>query len=57
MLFKHNGKKHFNIILEDEEPVGDINSIFVSYKPVDALFQQYAFMYKFHYHGRLSLDS
>ena len=34
-----------------------INSIFVSYKPVDALFQQYTFMYKFHYHGRLSLDS
>lgn len=27
MLFKHNGKKHFNITLEDEEPVGDINSI------------------------------
>lgn len=26
MLFKHNGK-HFNITLEDEEPVVDINSI------------------------------
>lgn len=27
MLFKHNGKKHFNITLEDADPVGDINSI------------------------------
>ena len=27
MLFKHNGKKHFDITLEDAEHVGDINSI------------------------------
>lgn len=26
MLFKHNGKKHFNITTEDAEQVGDINS-------------------------------
>lgn len=27
MLFKHNGKKHFDITPEDASPVGDINSI------------------------------
>lgn len=27
MLFKHNGKKHFDITTEDAEKVGDINSI------------------------------
>lgn len=27
MLFKHNGKKHFDITREDAEKVGDINSI------------------------------
>ena len=27
LLFKHNGTKHFDITSDDEEPVGDINSI------------------------------
>lgn len=27
MLFKHNGKKHFDITIEEAEEVGDINSI------------------------------
>ena len=27
MIFKHNGKKHFDVTTEDAVPVGDINSI------------------------------